>query len=169
MWQAIQRVKLAQFSSKLDLCRNITSFCSKVILEGTVWVEAGECSTLVIPRLEMHNCQRLIVEWTSVVCVSSCVVALSGDLKSVSNTSSCQRLCSASTTALVVPATWQSMLGNSAFPIAAARPGMPCCTKSLQRCLCHHAGGYWRPAFSAVSPVLIDFWDISARHQRSFP
>ena len=149
-----------------DLYRNITSFCSKVIFEGTVWVEAGECSTLVIPRLEMHNCGRLIVEWTSVVSVSSCVVALSCDLKSVSNTISCQRLRSASTTALVVPATWRSMLGDRAFP--AAWPGMHWRLKSLQRCLCHHAGGYWRPNFSLflssgtfLHDINVHFWPCS--------
>jgi len=39
---------------------------------------------------------------------------------------------------------------------------------SLRRRLCHHSGGHWRPTFSAVPPVLINFRDVSAPHQSLF-
>ena len=134
--RAVQIVLLQRCSGRLS--KNQLNRLQSVLHAATRLIFAAHRRDHVTPLLRQ-------LHWLSVperVEFKLCVLAyrclhglgpayLSCDLKSVSNTSSRQRLRSASTTALVVSATRRSTLGDRAFRLPLSGSGMPCRTKSL--------------------------------------
>ena len=111
-WQDCPRANLtdcSQFSMRQHYSSSPPVDQATALATRLTWLSVPE-------RVEFKLCPRVsLPPWTRSCLLDSC------DLKSVSNTSSQHRLRSASTTALVVPATRRFTLCDHVFPVAAAR------------------------------------------------